>query len=182
VYGELYSAWQREIEDTALGRLSPDFYARIADYLKRIKEETRMLDRKTVKWSLLERELRNVRRMLQELVWERYRKLVRIFSLGRKAPLDLLTVEEAKVCESVLPFAEAYQKFVQSLLQGQVSRVDVEAVHKRVALRFIKEVPAIIGADMKTYGPFMIEDIASVPIENAKILVRQGLAAIVQVT
>ena len=181
MYDELYSAWKCEVENKTLGHLSPDFYARIADYLRRIKEETRMLDKKTVKASLLERELRNVRRMLQELVWARYRKLVRTFSSGRKAPLDLLTVEEAKVCESVLPFAEAYQKFVQSLLQGQVLRVDVEMVHKRVAVRFIKEVPAVIGADMKTYGPFMVEDVASLPVENARILVKQGLAHVIEV-
>jgi DNA replication initiation complex subunit (GINS family) len=181
VYDELYSAWQREIEETALGRLPPDFYARITDYLRRIREETRMLDRKTAKASLLERELRNAKRMLQELVWARYRKLVKIFSVGQKAPSDLLTVEEAKVCESILPFAEAYQRFVKSLLQGQFSKVDVEKAHRRVALRFVKDVPAIIGADMKTYGPFMVEDVASLPVENARILVKQGLAEVVEI-
>jgi DNA replication initiation complex subunit (GINS family) len=181
VYDDLYAVWQREIEGTALGRLPPDFYARIADYLRRIKEETRMLDRKTVKASLLERELQNVKRMLQELVWARYRKLVKIFGEGQKAPSDLLTIEEAKVCESVLPFAEAYQKFVKSLLQGQVLKVDIEKVHKRVVLRFVRDVPAIIGADMKTYGPFMVEDVASLPVENARILVKQGLAEVVEV-
>jgi DNA replication initiation complex subunit (GINS family) len=181
VYDELYAAWQREIEGTALVRLSPDFYARIADYLRRIKEETRMLDRKAVKAILLERELRNVRRMLQELVWARYSKLVKMFGEGQKVPSDLLTVEETKVCEGVLPFAQAYQKFAKNLFQGQVSKVDVEKAHKRVALRFIKDVPAIIGADMKTYGPFIVEDVASLPVENAKILVKQGLAEVVEV-
>jgi DNA replication initiation complex subunit (GINS family) len=29
---------------------------------------------------------------------------------------------------------------------------------------------------MKTYGPFKAEDIASLPVENAKILIKQGLA------
>jgi DNA replication initiation complex subunit (GINS family) len=40
----------------------------------------------------------------------------------------------------------------------------------------LKEVPAIIGADMKTYGPFKVEDVAALPVENTKILVKQGLA------
>jgi len=48
--------------------------------------------------------------------------------------------------------------------------------HARATLRFLKEVPAIIGADMKTYGPFKVEDIAALPIENTKILIKQGLA------
>ncbi|MFB0514796.1 MAG: hypothetical protein ACETVQ_04380 [Candidatus Bathyarchaeia archaeon] len=47
-------------------------------------------------------------------------------------------------------------------------------------LRFIQEIPAIIGADMKTYGPFKPEDIASLPIENARILIKQGVAVEVE--
>jgi DNA replication initiation complex subunit (GINS family) len=33
---------------------------------------------------------------------------------------------------------------------------------------------------MKTYGPFLVEDVASVPVENAKILIKQGLAELVE--
>jgi DNA replication initiation complex subunit (GINS family) len=29
---------------------------------------------------------------------------------------------------------------------------------------------------MKTYGPFKVEDIASLPTENAKVMIKQGLA------
>jgi DNA replication initiation complex subunit (GINS family) len=35
---------------------------------------------------------------------------------------------------------------------------------------------------MKTYGPFMVEDVASVPVENARILIKQGLAEMVDVS
>ena len=182
MYDELYAAWRLEIENTALGSLPPDFYVRIADYLRRIKEETRMLDKKTVKANLLEHEMHHVKRMLKELVWVRYKKLIKLITESQKVPSDLLTVEEAKMCVGFLPFTEAYQRFAKNLLQGQVSKVDIEKVHKRVALRFVKNVPAVIGADMKTYGPFMVEDVASLPVENAKILVRQGLAQLVEVS
>ena len=182
MYDELYVAWRREIENTALGSLPPDFYARIADYLRRIKEENRMLDKKTVKASLLEHEMQHVKRMLQELVWLRYKKLMSIISENQKIPSGLLAVEEAKMCAGFLSFAEAYQRFVKNLLRGQVLKVSIEKVHKRVALRFVKDIPAVIGADMKTYGPFMVEDVASVPVENAKILIKQGLAELVEVS
>jgi DNA replication initiation complex subunit (GINS family) len=180
VYDELYVAWRREIENTTLSGLPPDFYVRIADYMRRIKEESRMLDRKTVKANLLEHELRHVRRMVRELVAARYRKLVRLLSGSLKVPVDLLTVEEAKICEGFLPFTDAYQRFAKGLLQGQVAALGAEKPHKRVVLRFVKPVPSIIGADLKAYGPFLIEDVASVPVENAKILVKQGLAVVVE--
>jgi len=181
VYAELCAAWQQEIEGAELGRLPADFYVKIADYVRRIKEETRMLDRKSVKAGLLERELQNVKRMLRELVWARYKKLVKVVGEGQKMPSDLLTVEETEICASYVAFAETYQKFAQNLLQGQVVKAAVAKVHKRVTLRFIKAIPAVIGADMKAYGPFMVEDVASLPAENAKVLVKQGLAVAVEV-
>jgi DNA replication factor GINS len=182
MYDELYAAWLWEIENSTLGSLPSDFFVRIAEYQKRIKEETRMLDKKTVRVSLLEHELQNVKRMLQELAWVRYRKLIRLVVEGQKAPADALTARETQVANGILPFADMYQQFVTDLLQGQTSQIDVAKVHKRMPLRFTKQIPAIIGADMQSYGPFMAEDIASLPVENAKILVRQGLAEIVGVS
>jgi DNA replication initiation complex subunit (GINS family) len=154
----------------------------MADYLRRIKEENRMLDKKTVKANLVEHELRHAKRMLRELIWARYRKLIRIIAENQKVPSDLLAVEEAKMCESFLAFTEAYQRFAKNLLQGQALKAGVEKAHRRVALRFVKPIPAVIGADMKTYGPFAVEDVASLPVENAKVLVKQGLAVLVEVS
>ena len=181
MYAELCVAWQQEIEGAELGRLPADFYVKVADYVRRIKEETRMLDRKSVKAGLLERELQNVKRMLRELVWARYKKLVKVVGEGQKMPSDLLTVEEAEICAGYVSFAETYQKFAQNLLQGQVVKATVAKMHKRVTLRFVKAIPAVIGADMQAYGPFMVEDVASLPVENAKVLVKQGLAVAVEV-
>jgi DNA replication initiation complex subunit (GINS family) len=184
MYDELYAAWRFELENAELGGLPPDFYARAADYLRRIKEENRMLDKKTVKASLLEHELERAKCMLQELVWARYKKLVALVTESQKIPAGSLAVEEETMCTGFLSFAESYQKFAEKLLRGQVSsqvpKVSVKKARKRVALRFIKAIPAVIGADMKTYGPFMVEDVASVPVENAKILVKQGLAETVE--
>ncbi len=190
MYNELYAAWKREIDEASLGALSPDFYAKIAEYLRRIKEES-MADQKSVKISLLSHEAQNVKRMLEELLWARYKKLVKTTTKLQKVPAELLTVEEAKMSETFANFAEAYQKFAKNLLQGESAPIaqpakveakpEVQGVHKRVTLRFSKGIPAIMGADMKSYGPFAAEDVASLPELNAKILVKQGLAVLVEV-
>jgi DNA replication factor GINS len=141
-----------------------------------------MLDRRTVKASLLKNEMRNAKRMLRELVQTRYRKLVRKIAAGDKVPSDLLTTEEERICASYSPIVTAYQNFAKNLLRGQLLKMDIAREHKTSALRFLKNVPEIIGADMRGYGPFKTEDIASLPIENAEILVKQGLAKEVEVT
>jgi DNA replication initiation complex subunit (GINS family) len=54
--------------------------------------------------------------------------------------------------------------------------------NKRLTLRFTKAIPAIMGADMKSYGPFAPEDVASLPALNAQILIKQGLAVLIGVS
>lgn len=135
-----------------------------------------MLDKRTVKARLLRNEVRNVKRMLRELMRTRYKKLTRKAMEGDKVPSDILAAQEEKLLAGVLPLAEAYHVFVKGLLQGHLLQVEVEREHENYVLRFLKGVPAIMGADMKPYGPFNAEDVASLPIENAKILLKQGLA------
>jgi DNA replication factor GINS len=170
------------MEEPSLGSLPPDFYARIAEYLKHITGENKSLDKKSVKVSLLEHEAQNVKRMLEELIWARYNKLIKTITQSQKLPTEQLTFEEAKMCEIFVSFADAYQKFSKNLLQGQGEQVNAQVGHKRLALRFSRDIPAIIGADMKTYGPFKAEDVASLPAENANILIKQGLAVLVEVS
>jgi DNA replication initiation complex subunit (GINS family) len=187
MYNELYAAWRREVDEASLGSLPPDFYVRIADYLKRVREENRLSDKKSVKACLLDHEAKNVELMLEELLWARYKKLLEAVSQNQKLPFELLTVEEAKMCESFTAFSSAYEKFTIDLLQSQtaaqaVAKAETEVGHKRVTLRFTKNIPAIMGTDMKSYGPFLVEDVASLPVENAKVLVKQGLAVLVEVS
>lgn len=187
MYDELYAAWRLEIENAELGSLPSDFYARVAEYLRRIKEENHMQEQKTLKTALLQREKANVARMTHELIAARYRKLAKMIVAGKTPPMDSLALEEQQLCTGIVPSAEAFSQFAAGLLEGKLFVINVAPtasqsapepplVHKRVTLRFLKPVPSIIGSDMKSYGPFLVEDVASVPIANAKILVKQGLA------
>lgn len=191
MYNELYDAWLREISEASLGGLPPDFYARIKDYIKRINQEDKTLDKKSVKINLLEHEAQNVKRMLEELLKLRYQKIIDAVTELQKVPSELLTVEETKLCECFLTFTDNYQKFSESLMQGHsATKLDAstascgvpQVTNKRLTLRFSKSIPAIMGADLKSYGPFAAEDVASLPADNAKILVKQGLAVLVDVS
>ena len=95
---------------------------------------------------------------------------------GKRVQPDVLTIEEEKIYAGVSSFEDAFQNFAKDILRGHLPSVISEEKNKRAALRFLKDIPPIIGSDMKAYGPFKAEDVASLPIENAKILVKQGLA------
>ncbi|MEM3673150.1 MAG: hypothetical protein QW468_02835 [Candidatus Bathyarchaeia archaeon] len=182
MYNKLYEVWKDEVENVELVKLPKNFYSELAEYLKRLREESRMIDKKTVKASLLKSEMQNAKRMIREIAHLRYRKLIRKMAKGEKVPADVLTVEEERIYKETSSFAEAYRNLVRNILHGYAPKVDVEKRRKRVAMRFLKDVPAIVGVDMETYGPFKAEDVASLPVENAKILSKQGLAEIIEVS
>lgn len=180
MYDELYKAWTGEREVTEIQTLAKDFYARLADYIKKMKEEKRMLDEKTVRAKLLRWESKNVQKMAKELIQLRYEKILRRVMAGEMVAKEALTCEEEKLFEEASPSMESYQTMLKNVLSGRSPRVETEKKPKTIILRFLKEIPAIVGADMKTYGPFKPEDIASLPVENARILIKQGMAVEVE--
>ncbi len=178
--------------------------------MKRIHEDNN-LDKKSVKVSLLDHEARNVTLMLEELLKPRYRKILKSITKNQRVPAEVLTTEEASMCQTFAGFADAYQQFSKSLLEGQAiipqiavalqaptttqtrqespitvrlfeSKPPEAVAKKRLTLRFTKPIPSIMGADMKSYGPFVAEDVASLPAVNAKMLVKQGLAVQIEVS
>jgi DNA replication initiation complex subunit (GINS family) len=181
MYEELYQAWKRELEDVELVKLPSDFYQKIADYLRNLTEEGRMLDQRSVKARLLKKESRNAKRMLRELLGVRYEKTVAETAKSERGPLESWTPEEKEIFQSFSSVMETYQSFSKGLLKGQIS-IAAGKEPKNAALRFLKEVPEIVGSDIKTYGPFKVEDVGSLPMENAKILIKQGMAERIEVS
>lgn len=180
MYNELYEAWKREKENSGLQTLPRDFYSRLTDYVRSLKEESRMLDRKSLKARLMFREFDNVKKLVKELVQLRYEKTLEETVDGKVVAGDVLTVEEERLHKAVLPLAEAYEAFKKDVLRGRSTVVEKEEKPKRVLLRFLQGISAVIGSDMRAYGPFKAEDIATLPIENARIFMEKGIAVEVE--
>jgi DNA replication initiation complex subunit (GINS family) len=111
-----------------------------------------------------------------------YNKFIAALLSGQIAVLSevpaAVKVESAKVEE---PKVEAIPPPAKAAPVAQAEPAAASTPSSRhVAVRFLKPIPSIIGADMNSYGPFLVEDVASVPELNAKILVKQGLAKLVE--
>jgi len=180
VYNELYEAWRKEIENEEIQMLPKDFYVRLADYVGKMREESRMLDKKTTRAKLMEREFKNVKNLIKKLLQLRYKKSLDTAKTGKPVPKDHLTEEEERLYAEIPPLAESYQALFKEISRGRLPGMKMEKKVKGMVVRFLKEVPAIVGADMKTYGPFKPEDIATLPVENAKALVKQEVAVEVE--
>lgn len=176
VYHTVYECWKAENASSELTKLPENFYHTVVEYLKKAKEEARMIDLKTLKASLLKTELENVKQMVRELAKLRCMKLTQMWLNSEKIPSDLLTAEEENFFKHGSNFAREYQNFIEGIIQRQTLTHGLEHERKNIILRFLEDTPAIVGIDLKTYGPFKKEDVASLPVENAKILVQRGLA------
>lgn len=180
MYEELYKTWKREKETSSLQPLPEDFYEKVANYIKRIREERRMLDNKTTKGKLIKIEFENVKKMIEEILRIRLEKILDTLKSGEEIPKNYLAREERRIGEKTLPIAEYFQELTKNLFQGKLPEASRGKERSKIVIRFLRDVPAIVGVDLKTYGPFKKEDVASLPIENARVLVRQGLAVEVE--
>jgi len=59
-------------------------------------------------------------------------------------------------------------KFLESLAENHKI--------KKIVVRFLDNVDEIVGADLEKYGPFKVEDIATIPYENAQALIAKNIA------
>lgn len=68
---------------------------------------------------------------------------------------------------------------------SQEMAIESEIIKKNInylLVRFLEKTPALVGIDLKNYGPFDKEDIANLPVKNAKILIFEKLAEEIELT
>jgi len=108
--------------------------------------------------------------------------LVRIRLGTSKDRLDFTNMldEEKYILDSEEERRERAEIIVSAVLDGKSKLLEsVSAAHKArpVTVRFLKETDEFVGADLKKYGPYGAEDIATVPHDNAHALISKGVAA-----
>ncbi|MFX0117551.1 MAG: hypothetical protein ACFFB3_23595 [Candidatus Hodarchaeota archaeon] len=178
MYEVLYSAWLSENENAELQDLPEDFYAKLADYIKHIRQEERMLDRKSAKARLIIKEYEIAKRLMRELATLRFNKIIAHMASAKSLKKDALTLEEGTILLGLRPHFEEFRSFLKDSLRGKAAKIPTEGAElpKKKLLRFLQEVPAVVGADLKIYGPFSVQDVATLPNENARVLVKHGVA------
>jgi DNA replication factor GINS len=180
LYDELFEAWRKEGENAEIQPLPKGFYTKLAAYVKKIREERRMLDKKTVKGRLIQKEEENVGNVVEDLVRTRYEKMMRKVAEGEIVPTATLAEEEEALYREAASQADSFQVFAKGILKGRLPKEKKTGPKDVMVVRILQEIPEIVGADMKTYGPFKPEDIVTLPKENAKTLIKQGAATEVE--
>jgi DNA replication factor GINS len=183
-YNALYAIWKREKETEELQPLDKRFYIELNEYVKDLKGDIQLLDEKTLMARLAQEESENVKTIVTDLILTRYRKVSKAVFEEKSISPDCLTQEENVIYNSILSTMDEVKSIIQSVLRGRVphfKEVKVGEKSKSILIRFLQAIPAIIGPNMRTYGPFNVDDIASLPIENGESLIKKGVAVKVEV-
>ncbi len=179
----LYEAWKKEKEDSKLQPLDKRFFVELSVYIKDLKDEIEMLDGKTLLAHLALEKQKNLEKIVTDLIQTRYNKISTALFNDEQVPSNYLTSEEDIFCTSISLTMGEIKSITRKILRGQIPYIKgfkrTEG-SKVLVVRFLKDMPAIVGSNMKIYGSFKAEDVASLPTENAESLIKRGVAVKVE--
>jgi len=89
-------------------------------------------------------------------------------------PSKSLLPEERYIDDMLRQLAKKEERFLKAVVDGQSSfftLVQRRETQRMTTVRISKRVGEIIGADLKKYGPFEVNDVARIPMGNAQVMV-----------
>jgi DNA replication initiation complex subunit (GINS family) len=199
-YGRLHDAWSKERKTKELQNIPDEFLHEMKDYIATINKTP--TNQNTLAGQLTKTEKQYANQLLRELTENRLRKIVTLEVNGRPINAQAMTPEEQKLHSNMRQLLSGFrqgselpepaslpeQKRVETPKPKRTQRAqpapkpvikpdDVELI----LLRFLQPLPAIMGIDMKAYGPFEPEELATIPVQNAQNLIKRGIAKPVEV-
>jgi DNA replication factor GINS len=172
---DVYALLKKEVEVPALQAIEADFYQKVATSLGNLKGQGFEGAEAKVRDRMVEL-LSSAARLLIEV---RQRKLQT--AGGGDEPLDYskLTDEEKYVLDGHTESANRMAQVVSATMKGRpkvLESISARIRSKQILVRFVKPMEQFIGVDMGKYGPFQQEDVATLPLENARSFIETGAA------
>ena len=174
---------KKETQIPKIQAISPDIYRKIAQTIRDLsiqKYEDLELD--------VHHELIKLLTLSTKSLFElRIRKLLESSngqhlsypSLLSSDDYSKLTDEEKFIFEEERKVSQRKELIIQSLIGGNVNNLDTISRiirSKMTIIRFLESTDQFMGVDMAKYGPFIKEDIAILPFENARSLIERKIA------
>jgi DNA replication factor GINS len=175
MYSDLYKAWKSEKTNAAPQPLPSDFYQLVTTFMKSLDDELSSADLNSLRSRLLAKEKEITKRLLEDLKEERFHKIM----IGAQ---NHNSIQTNNLIEDEILLNATINKSVPSLRQEPpAATLDSDLASTLTIVRFIQDIPEVVGVDLKIYGPFRKEDVASLPLPNAQALERQGVARVIEV-
>jgi len=165
----LYATLLRETENDTAQEVSPDLYISISNFVSKLKSEG---------YDGIESKVKDA---LVMIITDIVSLLLKIrLEKALNATHTNLMNEEKFILDAQTEMEERKEMILSGLLNGKSKFLEsISQKHKTkpIVVRFLKETDQIVGADLEKYGPFKVEDIATIPYENAQALITKNIVA-----
>src|SRR5919199_2751509 len=166
----VYKMLEKEIETPSLQSVEPDTFQKIAEALGNLKDPAY----EDVEAKVRDRMVEMLATSSSLLVEARQAKI----SSGDE-PLDYskLTDEEKYILDGKRELNKRIDEVMTALTKGRpkvLESISARMRSKQMVVRFLKPIEAFVGIDMNKYGPYMQEEVASLPFENARSIIDSG--------
>jgi DNA replication initiation complex subunit (GINS family) len=193
-YTRLHAAWENETKQEALQNIQDGFLHEMKDYTIQLNKTP--ATNETLSGNLTQTERKYSNQMLKELIEARLEKIIKSELNGLPIDAQAMTPEEQQLHSNLRQLLKNYIQgtdITQSQRQPKhqlknapkldstplpkIEKKDIELL----LVRFLQPLPAIMGIDMKAYGPFQPEELATIPRQNAENLIKRGIAKKVEI-
>jgi len=179
----------KEINTDSLQNLPVDIYHEVTARIERLRGSSKEF---AVEEQLAQAQIELLFSAIRLLFEARYAKI----EANRKADLlakkkneleidySNMTREEKFVLDGSLETEKRINMILSAIVTGRpvvLEKISNMLSHKRIPVRFIKPIDRFMGIDMVTYGPYIEEDIALLPSENARALTQNGFVEEIQI-
>ncbi|MGA8912087.1 MAG: hypothetical protein WCF06_09975 [Nitrososphaeraceae archaeon] len=188
---DAYSLLLKEVEIATLQSISLDTYQNIAIVLESLRGQRY----EGVEEKIRDRMVDMICNSAEILLETRYRKLLEQQQQAGESALhstinagvdySKLTEEEKYILDGQKESDKRRMAVLAATLRGRpkvLESISARIRSKQVVVRFIKPMEQFIGTNMTKYGPFLQEDVAVIPFENARSLIENGEAVEIQIT
>jgi DNA replication factor GINS len=188
---DAYSLLLKEVEIATIQSISLDTYQNIAIVLESLRGQRY----EGVEEKIRDRMVDMICNSAEILLETRYRKLLEQQQQANESALhstinagvdySKLTEEEKYILDGQKESDKRRMAVLAATLRGRpkvLESISARIRSKQVVVRFIKPMEQFIGTNMTKYGPFLQEDVAVIPFENARSLIENGEAVEIQIT
>ena len=169
-YSELRDIQKKEMESSAMVNLPEDFYPKIAEFLKKKKE-----DAISSQSLLAMREYENIKKIVRAIAAKREEKIV-LMAVRSEGDASGLTDEEKEMFKDLSTIILKSRETVKSAWEQEKK---TEPNSQRI--RVLKDVERYRGLDNSVYGPFSEGEEQTLPRAEAQWLLKAGMAELIQV-
>jgi len=174
---------KKETQIPKIQAISPDIYRKIAQIIRDLsiqKYEDLELDVHHELIKLLTLSTKSLFELrIRKLLEDSNGQHLSYPSLLSSDDYSKLTDEEKFIFEEERKVSQRKELIIQSLIDGNVNNLDMISRiirSKMIIIRFLESTDQFMGVDMAKYGPFIKEDIAILPFENARSLIERKIA------